>query len=197
MPLESNTSRENTKGNESFFIQPGHVRVKKNQLSKEDDFRDIFPAMFSENDESMYLFWHQIPIRFHYTFDCFASLGNIIDTLELIAENSVGNTQLIFLTETVSGQWSLSWKDEIVTIDSIWTGREEVKLYAEALNSAGKVEMKIESFLAEWKLPLIQVLNAIDTGKGRNLNDSIEVKVEQIGTILQAAESYGIQYQKA
>ena len=197
MSIKSKTSNAEQKGNNPFVMQPGHVRTKANTLSAKDDFRDIFPAMFSENDESMYIFWRNIPIRFHYTFDCFATLGKIIDVLELIVENEQGSSTMTFLTETLSAQWNVNWSNQQIEIESNWTSREDTLSYAQTLNEAGSIVMGKEAFTAEWKLPLVQVLNAIDAGKGRNLNESIEVKVEQIGTIVQAVDSFGIKYQKA
>jgi len=179
-----------------FVIQPGHVKMLKATAAEDDSFRDLFPKMFSEHDESMYLFWKGIPIRFHYTFDCFASMGNCIHLLNEIATTDNGNQPFFFVTNVLSAKWQVNWNKSEVSIQSEWRGKKGFEKYAENLNTAGELKLDREAFLAEWKLPLIQVLNMVDAAKARNINDSIETKVQQAGKILQSVETFGQIYEK-
>lgn len=180
-----------------FIIQPGHVKMLKGQAATGDSFRDLFPKMFSEYDESMYIFWKGIPIRFHYTFDCFASMGNCINLLHTIATEEYGNETFYFVTNVLSARWQVKWNTSNITIESHWQGKTGFKNYADRINAAREIKMSREAFLAEWKLPLIQVLNMIDAANGRNINDSIETKVQQAGSVLQSVEAFGEIYTKS
>jgi hypothetical protein len=180
----------------TFYIQPGHVTVQRVKLKETTTFRAVFPAIFRENDESAFIFWKEIPIRFHYTFECFANLDRLVSLINRMLDSEQGNEQFTFVTDALVGNWSLSWKNDELTIQAHWMGNKDYAEYAEALNEAGDIIVPIKTFCAEWKLMLVQVLNALDAVGAAKLNDGIMQKVAEIGKILQSTDAIGILYSK-
>lgn len=179
-----------------FYIQPGHIHVQHVSLNIDCAFRDVFPKLFSENSESAYIFWKEIPIRFHYTFECFANLDRLIVLMNKIIDNKQGTEQFTFLTDTLVGNWTLDWSKDSLSIQSNWIGNQGFSEYADALNRAGSISMPIDAFIAEWKLLLVQVLNSLDTVSAAKLNENIQETVQFIGKILKSTEKIGTIYTK-
>lgn len=107
-----------------------------------------------------------------------------------------GHEQFTFVTDALVGNWTLSWKNNELTIQAHWMGNKDYNEYADALNEAGSITTSIDSFCAEWKLLLIQVLNALDAVGAAKLNSDIMLKVAEIGKILQSTNAFGILYRK-
>ena len=180
----------------TFYIQPGHVTVQRVKVNDATTFREIFPLIFRENDESAFIFWKEIPIRFHYTFECFANLDRLITVMNAMLDTEQGNEQFTFVTDALVGNWSLSWKNDELTIQAHWMGNKDYDQYANTLNEAGDIIVPIKTFCAEWKLLLVQVLNSLDAVGAAKLNEGISQKVAEIGRILQSTDAIGILYAK-
>lgn len=179
-----------------FYIQPGHPKVIRTAVDSSDTIADVFQKIFSENDESMYMFWSDIPIRFHYTFEFCMNLERLSTLLDKICKNPEGQEQFVLLTDALVGNWSVNWGNNEIAIDASWKGRPPFEGYASALNGTETLKCSKDDFMAEWKLPFIQVMNALDDVKAIGMNKDIDEIIQKMGSVLQATDHYGVQYDK-
>lgn len=148
-----------------FYIQPGYVKSVYSGKNEVETFREVFPAIFSENEESAYIFWKQIPIRFHYTYECYANIDTLLNWFEMLSNKSSGSHDLVLQTDVFIVELHTKWADDRLKIEPLWRVKTSHQLLADRLNELGAVVTKVKDFLGEWKLILVQLVRAVERSK--------------------------------
>ena len=157
-----------------FTIQCGHPTIKDVEAVQFDTLSDVFPYLFHENEESAYIFWNEIPIRMHYTYELYKNIDDIIGLCWLLQKEVSGAMEASFMQDQLIMKWEVRWKNSEVEIVGDFLGRTpSYDSYAKALNENSIIRMPLASFLSEWKALLMQLTKAIQTS-GITIEDGIE-----------------------
>ncbi len=146
---------------DQFYIQLGHIKAMTSVGITVQSFSEIMPEIFPENAESAYLFWKQLPIRFHYTYECYENLERMLDWFEEMIEKESGSTEFTFITDVFISTWHAHWGDGKLKIKSEWMVKTNHHLLAETLNNRGDLIVFRDQFMAEWKPIFEQVVSGI------------------------------------
>jgi len=168
-----------------FYIQIGHVKPINNYDITVDEIKEVFPLIFSKNSESAYIFWKQIPIRFHYNYELYANFDTILDWLELLFNQPKGQYNTTLLTDIFIIELTAKWEQNQLKINTNWLEREIHKSYASVINKKGDIITNIDTFLAEWKPLLLQIVKAIETSEITISNIKEKQKIQRIKKLTQ------------
>jgi hypothetical protein len=180
-----------------FYIQMGHVKPINNYGIIVNELKEVFPLIFSENSESAYIFWKQIPIRFHYTYELYANFDAILDWLELLHNQSEGQYTTTLLTDIFIIELNAKWINNQLKIKTNWLEKDLHKNYALTINNKGAVITHVTTFLAEWKPLLLQIVKAIKTSEIKISNPKENEKIERIKKITPYISNTSILYTKS
>jgi hypothetical protein len=147
---------------QQFYVQLGHVKAKNAQGQTVERFADAFPIVFSENEESAFLFWKNIPIRFHYTYELYANIDTLIIWFEKMMSQTAGEYSCTLLTDVYILQIDAAWDAQNLKIHSNWMVMKHHQKMADLLNQKGALVTTVDGFLAEWKPLLVQIIRGIE-----------------------------------
>lgn len=117
-------------------------------------------AAFVRHTESLYVVWRGVPVRIGYAEPLGVLLPDVLGMLERLLAEPAGGGDYGITEDGLSFRWRLAWADGTLTIRGQWfvvPGELEAVLAARA-----EVSMPVADFLAEWKMPLRNVIDAID-----------------------------------
>lgn len=181
---------------EQFYIQIGHVKPKHSSRISVEKLKEVFPLIFSENGESAYIFWKQIPIRFHYTYELYANFDIILGWLEQLYNQTEGQHKLTLLTDIFIIELNSKWANNQLKIESNWLAKETHKNYALVINNKGSIITYVDTFLGEWKPLLLQIVKGIEVS-GIKISNLIEKeKIERIKKITPYISKTALLYTK-
>jgi hypothetical protein len=181
-----------------FQIQLGHPKILAPENKAFDRLAEVFPKLFAENEESAYLFWHQIPIRWHYTYEWYANVDDIIAILWLIYSKQEGANKVKFMTDTLFIDWEVRWNDTDIIIKSTFLERRQSsKLYAEALNKHQQLEISKNDFIAEWNTLILQIIKCFTSAKIKITDEREIIKFQMLEKIAANFHQYGTLYIKS
>lgn len=180
-----------------FLIQCGHVSIRKLDNHRFDKIAHVFPKLFWENQESAYIFWNQIPIRWHYTFEFFANFDDVLAVCRMLQQNESGATKATIQTDYFLFDWIFHWSGEDLQMNASFLARKKsYQRYADALNHVGEIQMTKTAFLNEWTILLQQLLKCF-VSAGVIINDGTERrKYELLIELVNQLKNYGQLYTK-
>ena len=171
-----------------FQIQLGHIKIQQ------DANAEALASLFRQSDESLYIFWQDIPIRFRYRQDLVPRLNQLLVMLSALLIENEGQTRVELSNQLLKMSWALSWQTEQLFIKANFYSKEPLYFdYANALQRKGEVSITKTAFLNEWKALLSQLLavfNAtakagisIREQKKWQLLKELEPQIPQYGTL--------------
>ncbi len=179
----------------SFYIQLGHPVANIPEEEVFRDIRSVFPEVFSENSESAYLFWQQIPIRFHYTYELYWNLEALVDLFIAMQSDNSGSYHLFIQTEILIGEWNVDWQNDSVKLRSKWTGKDMYSPLAELLNKKAPLLLHKQVFLEEWKGILQQSSNVLGAINFKDLSVRSSF-LEKLHSVLNKIDNVGQLYKR-
>jgi hypothetical protein len=181
----------------SFVIQAGHVTPLYVQDKEFASMAYVFPALFSENDESAWIFWNEIPVRFHYTYEFYANWDDLLVWLQRMKAQPAGEHELTLSTDIFFMAIRSVWKNGTLQLLSEWTAKKDAgKLMAETLNSKNEITLPVNDFIQEWKTLIYQVVRIFEKA-GILLTDPAEhAKIALMKKIAVSVEGAGKLYTK-
>jgi hypothetical protein len=117
-------------------------------------------AAFERHTESIYVVWRGVPVRIGYAEPLGVLLPELLGMLERLLAEPAGGGDYGITEDGLSFRWRLAWSDGNLTIHGQWfvvPGELEAVLAERA-----EVSIPVADFLAEWKVPLRNVIEAID-----------------------------------
>ncbi len=148
-----------------LVLQLGHPKIKQDPFPAIDHLRDVFVHLFRAEEESVYLFWHEIPLRFRYHEDLYHNFDDIVALVWLVQRDDQGATKVHFTTQLVSIDWEVRWERDNLVVRGTFAGHDDLYgPYAEALNKQPEVKISKQVFLSEWKTLLHQIIVAFQSG---------------------------------
>jgi hypothetical protein len=178
-----------------FTLQLGHPKINKAKPAVYTTMAEIFPVLFREQEESVYLFWKEIPVRINYRDDLRRNLDDILAMVWLLQKETTGKTRVHLSNQLLDMQLDLYWKADKLTIESTFLPQDDLYApYAESLNALGKLELSRKGFLNEWKSLLHQLLEVFDAGKILIADGKERRKLELLQQTEQSIPDYGRLY---
>lgn len=183
--------------NSSFIIQCAHVEIRQLENRQFDKIMQVFPKLFWENQEAAYLFWNNVPIRFHYRYELFANFDEVLAVCWMMQKEESGSTKATIQTDYFIFDWVFRWQGEKLEMSARFTARRKCyAAYASALNNAPDIFITKEEFLNEWSTLFQQIFKCF-TNSGVIINDGAERrKYELMIGVIHKMESYGKLYTK-
>lgn len=178
-------------------IQLGHPQVLHSTQREFKTLQDAFLHLFSDQEESIYLFWHRIPIRLRYREDMHANFNQILSMLKLLQKQPNGLSKVNLMTQGLFINWEVAWNAGELRIESRFTDTEDAyQKYAEALNQYPILRVSKLAFLREWKALLHQLIMGFQTGQITFLEAIEQRKWESLREIEARIMQYGVLYTK-
>jgi len=178
----------------SFYIQGGHVSPLYLKEKEFTEVKEVFLVLFSEDAESAYWFWNEVPIRFHYTYEFYANFDWILELLGKLIDQSSGKYEATLLTDQVIGALTFEWNAGQLKMTGEWKMRRNQSIFAEILNKKDFVNISTKDFLKEWFVILMQIKKSFDKA-GVVINTAPEkAKIKEISRILARTEGAGKLY---
>jgi len=131
-------------------------------------------AVIKRFTESMYWVWNGVPIAVGYAEPFSVILDNALGLVEACLGQPQGAGPYGFHEEDLITEWSVAWANGDLRIDAKWhsaPGGVEV-----LLRERSRIEMPLDRFVAEWKMPFRRILDALD---GRGTPGVVGVKIEE------------------
>lgn len=178
-----------------FTLQLGHPKINKARPAVYSSLTDVFPVLFREQEESIYLFWKEIPVRLSYRDDLCRNLDDILAIVWLLQKETTGKTRVQLSNQLLNVQMDLYWEKDKLTIEPLFRSQDDLYApYAESLNALGKLELSRKAFLNEWKGILHQLLEVFDAGKILIADGKERRKLELLQRTEQTIPDYGRLY---
>lgn len=178
----------------SFVIQAGHPRALPAPKKTYPSLAEVFIDLFSENDESAWLFWNQIPVRFHYTYELYSNVEDLIILLEKLAFEPQGKHEWIWLTDVFITTVQAEWKYPNLVLTSNWKVKRSHQAMADLLNKKNKINTTTQGFLGEWKIILYQIINTLKKAEIVLSDEAEKNKILRLKKIINTIEKQGHLY---
>lgn len=178
-----------------FALQLGHPKINQKPFPVFERLRDGIAALFRADEESVYLFWHTIPLRLRYREDLARAFDDILAMAWLLQRDDRGATRVTFETQIVSITWVLRWEAAALVVTSEFTALEPLYApYTEALSRFPELQIDRHAFLSEWKTLLRQLVIAVETGAVVIRDGTERRKWEMLQRVESAIPRYGSLY---
>ena len=181
----------------NFLIQCPHLTPRPLENRVFEKMTQVFPKLFWENDESAYIFWNQVPIRWHYTYELFANFNEILAVCRMLQKEQGGLTKAVIQTDYFLIDWIFKWEGEQLEIKAnCLSKKRSYDTYAAAINNVSRIRLTKTEFLNEWKAMFHQVFKAF-TSAGVVITDPAErIKYEWMIEMTGRISGYGKLYVK-
>jgi hypothetical protein len=182
----------------SLEIQLGHPKINQGPFPVFERVSDAFPALFRAEEESVYLFWHAIPLRIRYREDLYRDFDAILAMAWLVQRDDRGATKVDLTNELLSIHWEIRWEGSGLVISGTFTALDDLyTLYAQALNRRPEAQMEKLAFLSEWKTLLHQIIVAFQSGQIEIQDGTERRKWELLQRVERQIPQYGQLYMRS
>lgn len=181
----------------SLSLQLGHPRINQRHFRHFEKIKEVFLHLFRPEEESIYLFWHQVPIRVRYRNDLSRDIDSILAMVWLVQRDESGATTVELESPLLSMGWEVRWERDEITVRGRFLAKDKLHApYAEALNKSSEVRSAKGEFLSEWKTLLHQVIVAFRAGHVEIQDGPERRKWELLQRVEQQIPKYGKLYLK-
>ena len=179
-------------------IQLGHPKINQGSFSRFEKVKDVFLELFRVEEESLYLFWHDVPIRFRYCKDLHQIFDDILAMIWMLQDKESGAAKVTLQNQLLSMTWAFRWQGDDLQIDSVFSARDELyRKYADALNKNASIKVSKKAFLSEWKTLLHQIVISFDAGNIEIEDGTERRKLEMMQSVEASISGYGKLYTRA
>src|SRR5262249_52089712 len=179
----------------SLVIQLGHPKINQGPFPPFERLCDAFPALFRAEEESVYLFWHAIPLRIRYREDLYRNFDAILAMAWLVHRDEQGATKVDLMTQLLSIHWEIRWESNRLVIHSTYFEQDDLYApYAQALTQWTEGQISKPVFLSEWKTLLHQIIVAFQSGQVEIRDGTERRKWEMLQRVERQIPQYGQLY---
>ncbi|MBX2998654.1 MAG: hypothetical protein KF893_09115 [Caldilineaceae bacterium] len=181
-----------------FTIQLGHPKIKTGPFPTLEKVKDAFFFLFRPEEESIYLFWHAIPLRMRYREDLHRNFDAILAMAWLVLRDERGATRVDLINQLITAQWEIHWDERNLTIAAAFSALDDLYApYAHALNRWAEMTMPKQAFLNEWKPLLRQIIVAFQSGQIEIEDGTERRKWEMLQRVEEQIPCYGQLYRRS
>jgi hypothetical protein len=142
-----------------FYVQASNPR-RRQRPEAALSLGDALRSAYERHTESLYVVWRGVPVRIGYAEPFGVLLPELLGLLERLLAEPAGGGDYGINEHGLAFRWRISWADGMITLHGSWfvvPGELEAVLATRA-----EVTVPVADFLAEWKVPLRNVIAAID-----------------------------------
>ncbi len=178
-------------------IQLGHPKINKVPAQEFKQVKDVFLKLFHRQEESLFMFWYDVPVRFRYHTDLHQCFDELLAMVWLIQKEKEGKTKVTLTNQILQVELKLYWKDDTLTIDAHCKAFEPLyNQYAEVLNRKPMLTLSKNDFLKEWNTLLHQMMVSFKAGNIVIADGKERRKFELLEGVTQSIKGYGKLYVK-
>ncbi len=153
--------------------------------------RTALGTVLAPAGEGMTWIWNRVPVRVGYRTPFSDAFVDVLFFVEaLLGPARSGHHSSRFCEYALTADWNLAWHDGQLVVDSAWykvLGADET-----LLRQRSRLEMPVPDFLAEWKMPLRRLVDALDLTRSSCPDD--QAKVDRLRRIEAALPHFGAAY---
>ena len=181
-----------------IFIQLGHLRLASHIPNNVFiNASESLKQLFRRHEESAFLFWHEIPIRFRYQQDIPRNFDQILALVWLMQRDDEGASEIELVTQLVSMRWQILWTKDRATITADFKPEmPEYQPYIESLNQHSEISLPKEELINELAMLLRQVAICLKTAKVQIQNGTERRKQELLERVVENILMPGKMYKK-
>ena len=180
-----------------FTIQLGHPKINAIAPQEFKTVKDVFLKLFYFDEESILLFWNQIPVQMEYKQDLYSNFDNILAMCWLLQKEVEGKTSVTIFNTVLKINLKLYWYQEELKIEGNFEALKlEYEIYAAELNKTNIINMSKTAFLNEWSTLLHQIITAFNAGNITIEDGTERRKLELLHRVDEANTGYGKLYVK-
>ena len=178
-----------------FLIQLGHPKINTIPEQEFQSLAEFFLKLFKSPEESIYIFWNQIPLRFRYREDLFSSFNDMLALVWLLQKEEKGETKFQFHNQVMDIGFNCAWSHDELTIHAKFQPFEYLyEPYANTLNNSNSIQLSKAHFLNEWKTLFHQILVSLEDSKC-TIEDGLERRrLELLQLTEKSIKGYGRLY---
>lgn len=178
-----------------IVIQLGHPKIATDSFTEFSSVSDVFLKLFRINEESTFLFWHDIPIQLRYREDLYRNFNDILAMAWLLERDDQGGTVINIQTPLMSINWELRWSNDDLELKAKFTPQMDIyQAYADALNNYSMLKISKNAFLREWHTLLHQIVTAFNAGNVQIEDGTERRKWEMLLDVEKKISGYGELY---
>ena len=180
-----------------FKIQLGHPKIIQDSFAEFERVKDVFAQLYREEEESIYLFWNNIPIRFRYRQELVKDFDNILAMVWLIDKEEQGSSLVQLENQLLNITLELRWKNDHLTIQAEFSEKSEIyHNYSQCLASNTTLEISRKEFLKEWHTLLHQIVVSFTAGNIKIKDGTERRKLEMLQGVDKNISGYGKLYER-
>jgi len=178
-----------------FSIQLGHPKINTIPEQEFKTVREVFLQLFKLEEESIYVFWNEIPLRFRYREDLYASFNDMLALVWILQKEKKGETKVEFQNQLLTITLTCIWDDDDLSIQAHFEPFEYLyESYGNTLNKADELFLSKVQFLSEWKTLFHQILVSLEASNCI-IEDGVERrKLELLQHTEKSIKGYGRLY---
>lgn len=142
-----------------FIIQSSNPRTETACDHDDASLSDAIQTVFPMDTERMLMVWNGIYVPLGYKYDISLMVDDILDLCGDMIAAKEGHRRVCWPSNSFAAVWDIRWGSDMVTVESQWNrvvGGTEAMLAARSC-----IFIPQRDFLAEWKLPLEIVGDAL------------------------------------
>ena len=178
-----------------FQLQAGYPKISKTDLNSACCMEEMFTLLYPEEDESFYVMWCDIPIRFRYRHELAKNFNEILTMLWTLNAESNGKLSVQIKNQLLTANLKIEWYDDSFILHPRFsTDISEYRKYVESLNRCQRVEFEKNQYLAEWHTLIHQVALSVNAANTEHFDDEELNRIERLNLVDQTIEGYGSLY---
>ncbi|MEM7084568.1 MAG: hypothetical protein AAF489_00205 [Bacteroidota bacterium] len=180
-----------------FTIQLGHPKINTIPKQEFKTLGDIFLHLFKLEEESVFMFWNEIPLRFRYREDLFASFNDMLAVAWILQKEKKGETTATFQNQLLTMTLTCIWNNDDLSLQAHFESFEHLyEPYGNALNQANNIRLSKARFLSEWKTLFHQILVSLEASNC-TIEDGVERRrLELLQQTEKSIQNYGGLYHR-
>lgn len=177
----------------AFCVQVGFVEGILVSRKSFPSVCEMYKKLFAQNKEYAILLWYGIPVRLSYQGDIPFLIKEILSLLKFVITSKLGeNHQVELVTDHIVAKWELKCKGEDLEISADW--HKVDGNYTTILNNLGLLVINKTNFLNEWKVLILQLLQAFLDSKASLKNSEDKLTIQEMIEIENQIQDVGKLY---
>lgn len=170
----------------NFLVQSSRPQNSSEFCIDDKKISEAIETIFPMMTEDALLVWDTSYIPLSYKYDISYMIEDILHMLKSIRENPKGQIKIAWPTNSFACNWTLTWGNEILIINSKW--RPEP---GNPLDNLSELKINILAFTYEWKMVLrILIENLEICGYNKNNLKDMNMLYDEF----QSIKCYGLLY---
>ncbi len=179
-----------------FQIQMGYPKIVQSETVTYKRVDEVFLELFREEEESFFILWRNIPLRFRYCKELANNFDSILAMVWLINREPQGGASVSLINQLLTIDFNITWYDMSVELEAVFSSRFPVyDKYVEILNKGNSISLEKSKYLAEWHTLIHQIVVSFAAGNISIEDGNERRKLEMLQGVDRQLIGYGSLYE--